>query len=162
MTLADKPKLAAFAQQVAVALARDLPVQSRDGGFIALMAPEVRNAGFIFARGGSVTLAAGDAFALTFDDAKTGVSLAVQPSTVDALVENRRLIRAEGGEIVLSAQAFNAVAAQVVNAGDLDASSIESDGGRIFLGGTKVEHAGSATAASAAGKGSPERAPAPQ
>jgi len=126
---------------------------ARDGGFIALMAPEVRNAGFIFARGGSVTLAAGDAFALTFDDAKTGVSLAVQPSTVDALVENRRLIRAEGGEIVLSAQAFNAVAAQVVNAGDLDASSIESDGGRIFLGGTKVEHAGSATAASAAGKG---------
>ncbi|MFM9147740.1 MAG: filamentous hemagglutinin N-terminal domain-containing protein, partial [Verrucomicrobiota bacterium] len=120
---------------------------ARDGGFIALMAPEVRNAGFIFARGGSVTLAAGDAFALTFDDAKTGVSMAVQLSTVDALVENRRLIRAEGGEIVLSAQAFNAVAAQVVNAGDLDASSIESDGGRIFLGGTKVEHAGSATAA---------------
>lgn len=35
LTLADKPKLAAFAQQVAAALARELPVQSRDGGFIA-------------------------------------------------------------------------------------------------------------------------------
>jgi len=35
LTLADKPKLAAFAQQVAAALARELPVQVRDGGFIA-------------------------------------------------------------------------------------------------------------------------------
>jgi DNA mismatch repair protein MutS len=35
LTLADKPRLAAFAQEVAAALARDLPVQVRDGGFIA-------------------------------------------------------------------------------------------------------------------------------
>jgi DNA mismatch repair protein MutS len=35
LTLADKPRLAAFAQQVSAALARELPVQARDGGFIA-------------------------------------------------------------------------------------------------------------------------------
>ncbi len=35
LTLADKPRLAAFAQQVAAALARELPVQARDGGFVA-------------------------------------------------------------------------------------------------------------------------------
>ena len=35
LTLADKPRLAAFAQQVCAALARELPVQARDGGFIA-------------------------------------------------------------------------------------------------------------------------------
>ena len=35
LTLADKPKLAAFAQQVTAALARELPVQARDGGFVA-------------------------------------------------------------------------------------------------------------------------------
>ena len=35
LSLADKPRLSAFAQQVAAALARDLPVQARDGGFIA-------------------------------------------------------------------------------------------------------------------------------
>ncbi len=35
LSLADKPRLSAFAQQVAAALARDLPVQTRDGGFIA-------------------------------------------------------------------------------------------------------------------------------
>ena len=35
LSLADKPRLAAFAQQVAAALARELPVQARDGGFIA-------------------------------------------------------------------------------------------------------------------------------
>ncbi len=35
LTLANKPKLAAFAQQVAAALASELPAQARDGGFIA-------------------------------------------------------------------------------------------------------------------------------
>ncbi len=35
LTLADKPRLGAFAQQVSAALARELPVQVRDGGFIA-------------------------------------------------------------------------------------------------------------------------------
>ena len=35
LTLADKPRLGAFAGQVAAALACDLPAQTRDGGFIA-------------------------------------------------------------------------------------------------------------------------------
>ncbi len=35
LSLADKPRLAAFAQQVVAALSRELPVQARDGGFIA-------------------------------------------------------------------------------------------------------------------------------
>ena len=35
LSLADKPKLAAFAQQVGAALANELPVQARDGGFVA-------------------------------------------------------------------------------------------------------------------------------
>jgi DNA mismatch repair protein MutS len=35
LALADKPKLAAFAQEIAAALAPDLPVQAREGGFIA-------------------------------------------------------------------------------------------------------------------------------
>lgn len=35
LTLADKPRLAGFASQVGAALARELPVQARDGGFIA-------------------------------------------------------------------------------------------------------------------------------
>jgi DNA mismatch repair protein MutS len=35
LSLADKPKLAAFAQQVSAALAAELPVQARDGGFVA-------------------------------------------------------------------------------------------------------------------------------
>lgn len=35
LTLADKPRLAAFAMEVSAALAAELPVQARDGGFIA-------------------------------------------------------------------------------------------------------------------------------
>ncbi|OYW43667.1 MAG: DNA mismatch repair protein MutS [Rhodobacterales bacterium 12-64-8] len=35
LTLADKPKLGAFAQRVSSALAAELPVQARDGGFVA-------------------------------------------------------------------------------------------------------------------------------
>jgi DNA mismatch repair protein MutS len=36
LTLSDKHRLAAFAQQVTAALAAELPVQARDGGFVAL------------------------------------------------------------------------------------------------------------------------------
>ncbi|HEX5007443.1 MAG TPA: DNA mismatch repair protein MutS, partial [Hyphomonadaceae bacterium] len=35
LSLADKPRLAAFAQDVSAALAAELPVQARDGGFVA-------------------------------------------------------------------------------------------------------------------------------
>jgi filamentous hemagglutinin family protein len=74
------------------------------GGYLALMAPEVRNEGVLSARLGSIALAAGQAATLQLEP---GAPFAVQvdPATLDVLLENRHLIQAEGGQVILSASA---------------------------------------------------------
>ena len=57
------------------------------GGYIALLAPEVRNSGVIIAQGGTVALAAGEAFELQFDGSRLA-NVRVEPATIAALVEN--------------------------------------------------------------------------
>ena len=59
------------------------------GGYIALLAPEVRNQGVIVAQAGTVALAAGEAITLNFDAHNTLASLTVTPSQIASLVENR-------------------------------------------------------------------------
>lgn len=81
-----------------------------DGGYIALLAPEVRNQGVISARMGSVALAAGDAVRLDISGASL-ISIAVDAATIATLVENRQLVQADGGKVFMSAQ----VARQLVN-----------------------------------------------
>ncbi|KQP38896.1 filamentous hemagglutinin N-terminal domain-containing protein [Pseudorhodoferax sp. Leaf274] len=108
------------------------------GGYIALLAPEVRNSGAVVARLGTVALAAGEAFTLQFDG-NSLAALTVAPSQWRALVENRQAVQAEGGLVVLSAQALNALQGSVVNSGSIDASSLQNVGGRIVLDGGQVE-----------------------
>jgi filamentous hemagglutinin family protein len=79
-------------------------IDAAAGGYLALMAPEVRNEGVLSARLGTIALAAGQAATLQLDP---GAPFAVQvdPATVDVLLENRHLIQAEGGQVILSASA---------------------------------------------------------
>src|SRR5690606_32965880 len=83
------------------------------GGYIALLAPEVRNSGIIVAKLGTVALAAGEAFTLNFDGAQLA-SITAEPSTIAALVENRSAIVAPGGVIILSAKAVDRLQGGVV------------------------------------------------
>ncbi|MFA6015297.1 MAG: MBG domain-containing protein, partial [Gallionellaceae bacterium] len=104
------------------------------GGYIALLAPEVRNQGVIIAQLGTVAMAAGDAYELQFDGNNTLANLRVTPATIKALVENKNAIHAPGGLIILSAQAANQLQGSVVNnSGMLEAGGIVQRGGRIFL-----------------------------
>ncbi len=108
------------------------------GGYIALLAPEVRNQGLVLANLGTVALAAGEAFELQFDGNHTLASLRVEPGTLRALVDNRSAVLAPGGLIILSAQALNAVQGGVVrNSGTLEASGLSQRGGRIVLEATE-------------------------
>ncbi|MFC4314735.1 filamentous hemagglutinin N-terminal domain-containing protein [Steroidobacter flavus] len=77
---------------------------AKDGGYIALLAPEVRNEGVLSARLGTVAIAAGEAVTLNLDGSQL-LSVQVDPATVDVLLENRHLIAAEGGQVILSASA---------------------------------------------------------
>jgi filamentous hemagglutinin family protein len=103
------------------------------GGYIALLAPEVRNSGVIVARMGTVALASGEKFTLAFDgNHLAGIS--VEPSAIAALVENRGAVLAPGGFIVLSAKALDRLQGGVVNnSGTLEATGLSMKGGRIVL-----------------------------
>jgi len=121
-------------------------ITAGDGGLLALLAPTVRNEGIISARLGKVALAAGDRVTL-----QAGVNgllqVALEPSTVKTLVENRQLIVADGGQVIMTSKAADALAAGVVsNRGTVRARSLQEKEGRILLladmAHGEVEHAG--------------------
>lgn len=104
------------------------------GGYIALLAPEVRNTGVVVAQKGIVVLAAGEAFELQFEKPNSLASVLVTPATVAALVENGNAVEAPGGLIILSAQAANQLQGGVVkNSGTLQATGLVDNGGVIRL-----------------------------
>jgi filamentous hemagglutinin family protein len=92
------------------------------GGYVALLAPEVRNNGLVMARQGAVVMAAAETITLNFGADNILNSVSTTGAVVDALVENRQAVRAPGGLIIMSAQAASALRAGVVNnSGELQA-----------------------------------------
>ncbi|MDH6232250.1 filamentous hemagglutinin family protein [Mesorhizobium soli] len=100
------------------------------GNVVALIAPKVSNEGTIT---GSAGLAAGTDVLLDF----TGdglLSVEVKGSTVEALVENKGLIKADGGVAILTAKGASAAKKGVVNnSGTIEAKTIAKKKGRILL-----------------------------
>lgn len=123
------------------------------GGYIALLAPEVRNQGLVVARGGTAALAAGERYRLQFNDQGALANVLVTPATVQALVDNGQAVQAPGGLIILSAQAASQLRSGVVhNSGSLDARGLEHRGGRILLSASeRIAHSGQISADGAAG-----------
>src|SRR5665647_3908448 len=75
-----------------------------DGGYVALLGANVSNDGVISAKLGTVALAAGNA--VTLDVAGDGLlNVTVNQGALNALVQNGGLIQADGGQVLLSAQA---------------------------------------------------------
>ena len=90
------------------------------GGYIALLAPEVRNQGLVVAQMGTVVLAAGEAYTLEFDAAGLLANVVVAPATIKTLVDNGQAVQAPGGLILLSAQsAYRLQTGIVHNSGTL-------------------------------------------
>ena len=104
-----------------------------DGGYLALLAPQVRNEGVITAKLGTVILAAGDKASLDFSGDGL-INFSVDKGTLNALVENKNLIQADGGQVIMSAKAADALTGAVVNnEGVIAARTLQSKGGRIML-----------------------------
>ncbi len=120
-------------------------LQAALGGYIALLAPEVRNQGVILAQRGTVALAAGDAIDLQFDAQGGMVGLRVSATALSAVVENRGAVNVSEGLILLSARALDALQASVINSGSLSASSLTEKGGRILLEGGDITLAAGST-----------------
>jgi len=108
-----------------------------DGGTVALLGGHVSNVGTIRAHLGSVALAAGGAVTLDFQGNKL-LSVKVDESAVGALAENRQLIQADGGSVIMTAAARNALLSTVVNnTGVIEARTVQERNGEIkLLGGS--------------------------
>lgn len=110
-------------------------ITTESGGVVALVAPVVRNEGEIRTPQGATALAAGESVTLDF----TGdglLSVTVEKSTLDALAENKGLIRADEGRVILAANAaHDLLSGAVNNSGVIEARGITRKGGRILLEG---------------------------
>ncbi|HEU4602922.1 MAG TPA: filamentous hemagglutinin N-terminal domain-containing protein, partial [Steroidobacteraceae bacterium] len=122
-------------------------LQTSLGGYIALLAPEVRNSGVVVAQLGTVAMAAGESFTLNFQGHHL-TSLTVEPSQIRALVDNKSAVLAPGGTIILSAQALDRLQGGVVrNSGTLEATGMSMKDGHIVLeASSAVENSGTINA----------------
>lgn len=104
-----------------------------EGGYVALLGNQVKNEGVITARLGTAVMAAGDRVSLNFNgDSLVGVT--IDQGTLNALVENRQAIRADGGLVVLTAKGLDTVMATVVNnTGEVRAQTVATREGKIYL-----------------------------
>ena len=108
-------------------------ITTADGGHVVLMGRSVSNDGIIAARLGTVALAAGEA--VTMDVGGDGLlNVAVSTGAVNALAQNGGMIRADGGRVLLTAQAAGQLLNTVVNnTGTIQAQTIENRNGTILL-----------------------------
>lgn len=103
------------------------------GGYIALLAPEVRNEGVISATLGTALLAAGDKVTLTLNNGSL-LSYSIDQGALNALADNNQLIQADGGQVFMSAKAANALSTAVVNnTGIIEARTLQNHNGTIML-----------------------------
>ena len=108
-------------------------INATDGGYVALMGRSVSNQGVISARLGTVALAAGED--VTLDVAGDGLlNVSVSRGAVKALVDNGGMIQADGGHVLLTAQAAGDLLDTVVNnTGVIQAQTLQNRNGTILL-----------------------------
>ncbi|SNS99634.1 filamentous hemagglutinin family N-terminal domain-containing protein [Noviherbaspirillum humi] len=117
-------------------------ITTPSGGMVYLVGPAVENSGIINAPNGEVLLAAGQSVQLA-DTNTPGVKIEVTGS--DGSATNLGQILADAGRIGLGG-------ALVKNGGQISASSVERDGGRVFLRATKSVATEASSTLSADGK----------
>ena len=112
------------------------------GKYVALLAPQVRNEGVVVANQGTVVLAAGKEVTLSLVNNRL-IDVVVTKADMDTLVENRHLIRAQEGAVILSAQSASSLLGKAVNSGAIEAGGISNDGGKVRLvASSEIEHSG--------------------
>ncbi|MBG0812558.1 filamentous hemagglutinin N-terminal domain-containing protein [Methylosinus sp. H3A] len=112
-------------------------INAADGGYVALLGRAVSNEGTIGAKLGTIALASGEQITLNFGGDSL-LDVTVDKGTYDALVENKGLIKADGGNVVMTARAADAVlSAQVNNSGIIQARTLaDLTGGSSSTSGT--------------------------
>ena len=89
-------------------------INAADGGYVALLGANVSNQGVIAAQLGTIALAVGQAVTLDMAGDKL-LNVTVDQGALNALVDNGGMIRADGGQVLLTTQAAGSLLANVVN-----------------------------------------------
>ncbi|MGP6270638.1 GLUG motif-containing protein [Pseudomonas paraeruginosa] len=108
-------------------------LNASEGGSVALLGARVDNSGVIQARLGSVALGAGEDVSLNFDGNGL-LNLQVNAGAVDALAHNGGLLKADGGQVLMTARSADSLLKTVVsNQGVIEAKTLQNRDGRIVL-----------------------------
>ena len=108
-------------------------ITAANGGYVALLGANVSNQGTITAKMGTVVLAGGQG--ITLDVAGDGLlNVVVNQGAVNALVQNGGLIQADGGQVLMTAQAAGQLLNTVVNnTGIIEVRTLDGKTGSIKL-----------------------------
>lgn len=124
-------------------------ITAADGGYVALVAPTATNNGTITANLGKVALAGADVFTLdTVGDKLINFALPADvarsgPNGASAGANNSGNIYADGGKVQLTAKGATTAIDGIVNmSGYIQAQSIGSKKGSVFLSGNKTNMSG--------------------
>ncbi|SDY78624.1 filamentous hemagglutinin family N-terminal domain-containing protein [Pseudomonas sp. NFIX28] len=110
-------------------------ITANQGGSVALLGTSIRNDGVIQAQMGRVALAAGDKFTVNFDGNNL-LNLQVDGAAVDAMVKNGGLLKADGGQVLMTAKSAGDMLQTVVNnQGTIEANTLRGTAGKITLDG---------------------------
>ncbi|AZC36254.1 GLUG motif-containing protein [Pseudomonas chlororaphis] len=145
-----------FAGNSSAAVSNAGQITASEGGSVALLGAQVSNSGVIQAQMGSVALGAGKDFSVNFDGNGL-LNLQVKGAAVDALVQNGGLLKADGGQVLMTASSASSLLKNVVsNQGVIEAKTLQNKAGKIVLdGGDKgiVQVAGRQDASALGGQG---------
>ncbi len=128
-------------------------IRTSNGGYVALLGPDVSNAGSIIAGKGSVALGAGEQIGVDLRGDGL-ITLRVDRGALQAIADNSGLLQADGGRVELNAKGADALArATVNNTGIVQARGLVADGGSIRLAGDGDLRAGTLDVSSSQGQG---------
>jgi filamentous hemagglutinin family protein len=129
-----------FSGSSAASVVNQGAIHARDGGYVALLGKTVSNEGVISATLGTVAMASGNKITLNFEGDSL-IDVTIDEGALNALVENKSAIKADGGRVILTARAADAVlSAQVNNTGVIEARTMAALTGGVGGG---VAHTGS-------------------
>ena len=121
-------------------------------GYIALMAPEVKNQGVLIANisnSNTIALVSGTKVTLSFNGSQL-TDISVDASAINSLISNKHAIITNGGQIIIAANAASNLKSSVINnTGTINSDSITTSGGKVFLTAGTVNQSGTVSANSA-------------
>ena len=108
-------------------------IEASDSGYVAMLANTVQNDGTIKAYKGTVHLTGASEATINLNG-NSIVSLTVEKGVLDALVENKNIIQADGGKIYLTTNAVDELLKGVVNnTGIIEAKSLDDVSSEVIL-----------------------------